>query len=111
MAEKDEKTAGILDDTAARGKVESVGDAGSGSSDDLEKVPTLPHAEKKRKFQFNPLRWRKAPPVPEQRKVSGEYKAGFISKLTFHWIGELMDTGYLRPLEFDDIPLVRDPSS
>lgn len=53
--------------------------------------------------QPNPLRWGKTPPVPQEREVSPEYKAGFFSTLTFQWIAPLMKTGYKRPLEFNDI--------
>ncbi|KAK3944182.1 P-loop containing nucleoside triphosphate hydrolase protein [Diplogelasinospora grovesii] len=53
--------------------------------------------------QPNPLRWGKIPPVPEERKVSPEYKAGFFNLLFFQWMGPLMQTGYKRPLEFNDI--------
>jgi hypothetical protein len=40
--------------------------------------------------RFNPLRWRAAPPVPEERGSSQEHSAGFFSLLTFHWMGSLM---------------------
>ncbi|KAL2016707.1 hypothetical protein VTK56DRAFT_3170 [Thermocarpiscus australiensis] len=53
--------------------------------------------------QPNPLRWGKIPPVPKEREVCPEYKAGFFSSLTFQWIASLMSTGYKRPLEFNDI--------
>ena len=56
--------------------------------------------------RLNPLRLRKPPPVPEERTVSREYNASFLSLLTFHWIAPLMTTGYLRPLELGDIWLV-----
>ncbi|KAF3811135.1 Multidrug resistance protein fer6 [Colletotrichum gloeosporioides] len=51
----------------------------------------------------NPLRWGGVPPVPEERIVSREYKAGFFSKLTFQWMAPLMSTGYKRQLEPNDI--------
>jgi ATP-binding cassette, subfamily C (CFTR/MRP), member 1 len=51
----------------------------------------------------NPLRWGKVPPVPEEREVSREYKAGFFSQLFFTWQGGLMQTGYKRPLQQNDI--------
>ncbi|KAL7625449.1 ATP-binding cassette transporter yor1 [Parahypoxylon ruwenzoriense] len=54
----------------------------------------------------NPLRWGSIPPVPKERQVSREYKAGFFSKLTFQWMAPLMDVGYKRPLEQDDLWLV-----
>jgi hypothetical protein len=53
--------------------------------------------------QPNPLRWGKIPPVPKEKTVSPEHKAGFFSRLVFHWMAPLMSTGYKRPLEFNDI--------
>lgn len=95
MASKDpekEKMGALLDETMATGKAERVEDSASEDHHDIEKVPTLPAAaEKKRKVQLNPLRWRKPPPVPEKRTVSGEFTANWFSRLTFHWIGDLMD--------------------
>lgn len=53
--------------------------------------------------QPNPLRWGKIPPVPKERKVCPEHKAGFFSLIFFGWMGSLMTTGYKRQLEFKDI--------
>ena len=60
----------------------------------------------RKKRQFNPLRWGPVPPVPTQTSVSKEADAGFLSRLTFAWVGPLMRVGYSRPLESTDIPLV-----
>jgi hypothetical protein len=38
----------------------------------------------------NPLRWGGIPPIPDERIVSPEYKAGFLSQLTFSWITPMM---------------------
>lgn len=38
----------------------------------------------------NPLRWGGIPPIPDERIVSPEYKAGFLSLLTFAWITPMM---------------------
>jgi ATP-binding cassette, subfamily C (CFTR/MRP), member 1 len=38
----------------------------------------------------NPLRWGGIPPIPDERIVSPEYKAGFLSLLTFDWITPMM---------------------
>ncbi|MCJ1477980.1 hypothetical protein MMC13_006655 [Lambiella insularis] len=54
----------------------------------------------------NPLKWRPKPPVPKERIVSREYKASFLSLLTFQWMAPLMSTGYQRTLELNDIWLV-----
>ncbi|KAK4104692.1 hypothetical protein N658DRAFT_521302 [Parathielavia hyrcaniae] len=53
--------------------------------------------------QPNPLRWGHIPPVPHEKEVCPEHKAGFFSSLVFHWIAPLMSRGYKRPLEFNDI--------
>ncbi|KAL2268688.1 hypothetical protein VTJ83DRAFT_3534 [Remersonia thermophila] len=53
--------------------------------------------------QPNPLRWGKTPPVPKEKEPSPEYTAGFLSKLVFHWIAPLMNRGYKRTLEPNDI--------
>jgi hypothetical protein len=39
---------------------------------------------------LNPLRWGKIPPVPKEKTVSPEYKAGFFSALIFAWVAPLM---------------------
>lgn len=41
--------------------------------------------------KLNPLRWGGIPPVPAERTVSREYKAGFFSVLTFQWMAPLMN--------------------
>ncbi|KAL0943794.1 ABC transporter family protein [Colletotrichum truncatum] len=51
----------------------------------------------------NPLKWGGIPPVPEEKTVSREHKAGFFSQLTFQWMAPLMSTGYKRQLEPNDI--------
>ncbi|PHH65007.1 hypothetical protein CDD81_3644 [Ophiocordyceps australis] len=52
---------------------------------------------------LNPLRWGTAAPVPTERQVSREYKASFLSSLTFEWMTPLMATGYKRELQQNDI--------
>ncbi|KAK2024466.1 ABC transporter [Colletotrichum zoysiae] len=51
----------------------------------------------------NPLRWGGIPPVPEEKILSREYKAGFFSLLTFQWMAPIMSAGYKRQLEPNDI--------
>ncbi|KAJ4413748.1 ATP-binding cassette transporter yor1 [Gnomoniopsis sp. IMI 355080] len=55
------------------------------------------------KQKLNPLRWGGIPSVPEEREVSPEHKASFISRMFFTWQGPLMRTGYKRPLQQNDI--------
>ncbi|OAT11924.1 ATPase [Blastomyces gilchristii SLH14081] len=56
--------------------------------------------------QLNPFRWRQIPPIPTERTISKEHGAGYLSLITFQWMSSLMTTGYLRPLEVQDIWLV-----
>ncbi|KAI0192755.1 P-loop containing nucleoside triphosphate hydrolase protein [Xylaria flabelliformis] len=51
----------------------------------------------------NPLRWGGIPPIPKEPVESPEYKAGFLSQLTFGWLTPLMVTGYKRQLDERDI--------
>jgi hypothetical protein len=36
------------------------------------------------------LRWGKPPPIPSEREVTKEYKAGIWKQLTFGWMGDHM---------------------
>lgn len=74
----------------------------SSSNDDL-KGPEVDATKKKWYRNLNPVRWQKIPPVPEQRSVSHEYGASFLSLVTFQWMAPLMKVGYLRSLELQDI--------
>lgn len=40
--------------------------------------------------KLNPLRWGGVSPVPDERRPSPEHTAGFLSLLTFTWMGALM---------------------
>ncbi|CAH0053285.1 unnamed protein product [Clonostachys solani] len=52
---------------------------------------------------INPLRWGSIPPVPEERIISREYKASFLSKMVFAWMAPIMTAGYKRELDAKDI--------
>ncbi|OJD32507.1 abc transporter family protein [Diplodia corticola] len=56
--------------------------------------------------RLNPLNRGPVPPVPAERTVCPEHKAGFFSRLTFSWLTPIMAAGYRRPLETNDIWLV-----
>ncbi|KAF8460897.1 ABC multidrug transporter [Kalaharituber pfeilii] len=62
--------------------------------------------DNKKKRSWNPLRWREIPPIPDKPQMSKEASAGVLSNLTFHWIGDFMKVGYLRPLHENDLPNV-----
>ncbi|KAL9580548.1 MAG: hypothetical protein Q9212_004426 [Teloschistes hypoglaucus] len=56
--------------------------------------------------RWNPLKKNILPPIPKERVVSREYKAGLFSRLTWQWMAPIMHVGYQRPLELNDIWLV-----
>ena len=68
-----------------------------------EALSTAEPSKKSWYRRLDPLQWRKVPPVPTERTVCPEYGAGFFSMLTFQWMSSIMTTGYLRPLEPNDI--------
>jgi ATP-binding cassette, subfamily C (CFTR/MRP), member 1 len=73
----------------------------------LAYVPSAAPTEKTPWYtRLNPLSQGKMPPVPQERIVSREYNAGFLSMLTFQWVNPLMTVGYRRPIELNDIWLV-----
>lgn len=55
------------------------------------------HQDVKRSWgeRLNPLKAKNKPPIPKERKVSREYNAGFLSKLTFQWMAPLMQVSLL----------------
>ncbi|GAB7337580.1 hypothetical protein MBLNU457_g2890t1 [Dothideomycetes sp. NU457] len=53
--------------------------------------------------KINPFKRKHKPPIPKERAVSREYKAHWFSKVTFQWMSPIMDTGYQRPLELNDL--------
>ena len=78
----------------------------TGSSFTDESTTAVPTEKKPWYKRLNPLKRSTKPPVPKQRIVSREYRASFLSLLTFQWMAPLMSTGYQRPLELNDIWLV-----
>lgn len=59
-----------------------------------------PQVELKKKAwykYYNPLRWSGIPPVPEERTVSREYNAPFLSLVYFQWIAPLMSVSLPNP--------------
>lgn len=78
------------------------------NNSELTEVTTVPSKAREPVKQpwthrINPLKRGKPPPVPEERILSREYKASFLSLLTFQWINPLMTTGYRRTIEPNDI--------
>ncbi|EFR00027.1 oligomycin resistance ATP-dependent permease YOR1 [Nannizzia gypsea CBS 118893] len=83
------------------------GNGDQSESDDGGKGVELVYENKLRWYQrLNPIRLRKPPPVPSERAISKEHGASLLSVITFQWMHPLMMTGYLRPLQLQDIWLV-----
>lgn len=60
------------------------------ASSDVESSDPPKKKQWYRRFTLNPLRLQKIPPVPEERTVSREYGASFLSQLIFQWMSPLM---------------------
>ncbi|KAL8702682.1 MAG: hypothetical protein Q9201_004143 [Fulgogasparrea decipioides] len=71
-----------------------------------ELTPAEPPERKPWYRSLNPLKRRIPPPIPKERVISHEYKAGLFSRLTWQWMAPIMHVGYQRPLELNDIWLV-----
>jgi ATP-binding cassette subfamily C (CFTR/MRP) protein 1 len=89
--------------TNARGtlfRMQSESSAITDISDDSDAKSSM---RRKKWYKTSPLKWGKRPAVPKIREVCPEYSAGFLSRLTWHWMQPLMSVGYKRPLEKNDI--------
>ncbi|KAG9689032.1 ABC multidrug transporter-like protein, partial [Aureobasidium melanogenum] len=53
--------------------------------------------------KINPFKSKHKPPIPTEQGESREYKANFFSHLTFQWMAPIMNVGYQRPLELNDL--------
>ncbi|KIW17671.1 hypothetical protein PV08_04866 [Exophiala spinifera] len=95
---------GKSEDSTPLEKIDSVATTATEAS---TAAPVKSREQEKRPWhhRINPLRG-KPPPVPEERTVSREYTASFLSLLTFQWMNPLMTTGYKRTVELNDIWLV-----
>ncbi|KAH7072955.1 P-loop containing nucleoside triphosphate hydrolase protein [Paraphoma chrysanthemicola] len=69
-------------------------------SEDSDAKSTL---RRRKWYRTNPLKWGPIPPLPKEREVCPEYDASLFSRLTWHWMQPLMNVGYKRPLEKNDI--------
>jgi ATP-binding cassette subfamily C (CFTR/MRP) protein 1 len=72
-------------------------------SEDSEAKSSL---RRRKWYRTNPLKWGPKPPVPKTREISPEYTASYFSLLTWHWMQPLMNVGYKRPLEKNDLYIV-----
>lgn len=77
---------------------------GTSIATEAEELPEeQPPRKRKWSERINPLKSKNPPKVPDERIPSREYRAGFLSLLTFQWISPLMHVGYQRPLELNDV--------
>ncbi|PYI11617.1 ATP-binding cassette transporter protein YOR1-like protein [Aspergillus sclerotiicarbonarius CBS 121057] len=72
----------------------------------LKSSHTRPSPHRPWHRSLNPLKWGDIPPIPVERAISGEYKANWLSQMSFQWMTFIMSVGYRRPLELNDIWLV-----
>lgn len=76
------KTRPALQQSKSYATTTSVLSGATESSIETEKKPWYKN--------LNPMKWGAAPPVPQERRVSREYMAGFLSLMTFQWMAPLM---------------------
>lgn len=98
--DKNEKDAGSdVDEKAIRPELKATKSHATDTS--VATTTTRRQPESKPWYKTpNPLRWGGVPPVPEERIVSREYKAGFFSQLTFQWMAPLMSVSEPKPASF-----------
>jgi hypothetical protein len=103
-AEKYDDTDGDRDDDTSHRKDEEVGQvtrpvaaltntksyATDTSAATGAPAPQAPPEDKPWYKKTNPLRWGGVPPIPEERIVSRETDAGFLSRVTWGWMTPLM---------------------
>ena len=65
---------------------------------DLSRTTTKSTIRKPWYRRLNPLRRGRKPSVPAERTVSPEYRASWLSKLTFHWMEPMMRVSRRPPL-------------
>jgi ATP-binding cassette, subfamily C (CFTR/MRP), member 1 len=66
-------------------------------------APSKPPEKQSWHRKLNPLRWGGIPPVPEERQVSREYTAGFLSLVTFQWMAPLMSVSLVAAVSVESI--------
>lgn len=92
-----------LDSRSSRGSLSRI-QSGTSAFTDLSDDSDAKSSLRKRKwYRTNPLKWGPRPPIPKEREVCPEYTAGLFSRLTWQWMQPLMNVGYKRPLEKNDL--------
>jgi hypothetical protein len=104
--ETEKSTKGVEANNETRGsrvnlsRTQSATSAFTDVSEDSEPKSSI---RRRKWYRTNPLKWGPRPPVPKEREVCPEYTAGIFSRLTWQWMQPLMNVGYKRPLEKNDL--------
>jgi ATP-binding cassette subfamily C (CFTR/MRP) protein 1 len=91
---------------SSRGDLSRTQSGTSAFTDISEDSEAKSSIRRRKWYRTNPLKWGPKPPVPKEREVCPEYTANVFSRLTWHWMQPLMNTGYKRPLEKNDLWVV-----
>jgi ATP-binding cassette subfamily C (CFTR/MRP) protein 1 len=92
-----------FDSDGSRGTLSRLQTGTSGFTDISEDSDAKSSLRRRKWYKTNPLKWGPKPPIPKTREVCPEYTAGIFSRLTWQWMQPLMQVGYKRPLENNDI--------
>jgi hypothetical protein len=103
---KTEKSTKVIQQSEShslRGTLSRTQSGTSAYTDISEDSEAKSSIRRKKWYRTNPLKWGAIPPVPKTRTVSPEYTASVFSRLTWQWMQPLMNVGYKRPLEKNDL--------
>ncbi|KAF1914976.1 P-loop containing nucleoside triphosphate hydrolase protein [Ampelomyces quisqualis] len=88
---------------SSRGTLSRTQSGTSAFTDISEDSEAKSSIRRRKWYRSNPLKWGPIPSVPKTRQVSPEYTASAFSRLTWQWMQPLMNVGYKRPLEKNDL--------
>jgi ATP-binding cassette subfamily C (CFTR/MRP) protein 1 len=94
------------DGHGSRGALSRTQSGASAFTDVSEDSEAKSSLRQRKWYRTNPLKWGPKPPVPKTREISPEYNASLFSLLTWQWMQPLMNVGYKRPLEKNDLYIV-----
>jgi ATP-binding cassette subfamily C (CFTR/MRP) protein 1 len=101
--EKGRKDTANFDSQSKRGSL-SRSQSGASAFTDISEDSDAKSIQKTGKwYRTNPLKWGPIPPVPKEQAVCPEYNASVFSRLSWQWMQPLMNVGYKRPLEKNDL--------
>ena len=102
--EKNLELSASHDSRGALSRLQSGTSAWTETSDNDSEASSI--TGKKRRRGLDPFKWGPIPPVPKTREVCPEHGASIFSLLTWQWMQPLMNVGYKRPLEKNDLWIV-----